>query len=275
MNKDVFIWNMTAYEARSGINAFRKELAEHVAAQQPLPLALFIGLLPLNPDNPREFANRGSFKIAGNKFENVSRNELRLSINDPTMKHYTIIIPPVWAGAISIAGNIIKITFEHPLRMVIPAIEDLGINRSEYQSIALIESDLRYVQTHLIDENSTDNEILETVVRVEYNPHAAQEIDEAGSDATKLRVFNSFQASCGGLFNPDDPGPGDPANPPAPATDWYVFRRRTDGLALIHEGTVLEGGQVGYDRIFGPRTNDECTNYVNTNCPDEICPRPL
>jgi hypothetical protein len=264
MTKDIFVWAMTAYEARTGLNAFRKEIKDHITSQQPLPLNLITGLLPINAENISSFLNRGPLKITGTTFQNIAASDLRLIIDDNVLKTYTIVIPENWRGTVTlpVTGNIIKIQFDPPIQMDVPRIEELGISRSEYQALDQIESDLRVVLSHLVDTNSPD---LETIVQVEYNPNAVRELPPYGAGATKLTVLDS-SGWCG--FG-QSTNPGSPQ--PTPASDWYVFRHAIDGAAVLHEGATMI---AGYQRLYGPDTYDGCSNWVNTNCPDEICPAP-
>jgi hypothetical protein len=273
VNKDIFIWAMTAYEARTGLIAFRKEISDHVNSKEPLPLDVIVNMLPIGAKNAQDFVDRGPLKITATQtdgvvqFENTAPDDLYLILNDLAMKEYTVTIPADWRGSVSVIGNIIKIQFDPPIQMDVPRIDELGISRSEYQALDRIESDLRVVLSHLVDVILSD---LETIIQVTYDPDAQGELPPDGNDVTKFRPFNASKFACG----QGPPDPNDPNNPDPDDDGYYVLRKRVGGQSYVQYGNSIVGGTVGFDVVYGPDTFGACNAWLNANCPDLICPPP-
>ncbi len=254
MSKDVFVWRMSAVDHRSAVLAFRQEIVEHHRAQSPFPISLITALLPIKSDQIDVLNDRGEFDIKGDRFTNAYSEETVVTIDDPTMKQYDIVIPETWKGEISVNGDDIKIIFDPQIELHVPRLSELGVGRSEFQLYASIEGDEKLTASRLIDKTDPSKE---TIIEVELENNAPS-IKRLTADATRLIAIDAASGSCGG---------GDPN-----ATDWYVYRRRSDGLGFVHEGTIIEGGDVGYEYRFGPSNKAACDNWLNQNCPDGPCP---
>lgn len=56
--------------------------------------------------------------------------------------------------------------------------------------------------------------------------------------------------------------------------NWYVLCDQQEHLTIVHQGTIVEGGQLQYRVIYGPDTEGNCRAWDNTNG-DAACGSPF
>jgi hypothetical protein len=247
--KDVFVWRMSAEIHRSAILAFRREIIDHYTAKTPFPIALISFLLPIKSDQLKELNDRGSFTIDGDNFSNSYSDETTVTVDDPTMKQFDVVVPEKWQGTISVKGKDIKIEFNPSIELRVPRLSELGIGRSQFQLYSSMEGDEKLISSRLVDK--VDN-TKETIIEVELEADAASN-QRLLEDATKLAVFDAAVLSCSSS-NPNDPV-------------WHVWRHQ-GGLCFV--GRIVTGSDPydipNYDHMFGPDTQRAADAWQEIHC---------
>ncbi len=243
MSNDTFTWTMTAFPHKSAIDALRLEIREARANGSAVPTGLILDLIPLSSAQAQQLAERAPFQFSGDKFESVG-DALRSEIYDPVLDVYYVSVPEVWNGSVTTnAEGSVEIVFETPIQLELPRLASLGISRSKFQRLTKVTGSPDRVVSELIDETNGATTLLD----VHLTPTA-----EPLAHGFTGKMLARASSPCEG---------GDEAN-------WNVYERRNSaGMCVVHEGDYIYGGEVAYDRKFGPDTKEACEQYARNNCP--------
>ena len=263
MAKDIYQWIMSAKSHEDSIRVFRQEVIESHTNQTPFPISLIFDLLPLQTNHAKDAIARGSFKINQDEFSNHVNDDLWMEFFDPVIEEYYVTIPASLEGTIKIKDDIVTIIFNVPLELEIPRISRLGIDRSAYQVLTSIQVSSVATISKFADVNDSDKE---TWILAEFGVTQKTNLalfdlhfvdDKTEHSGERLvnpllsLVDNENRSGCGP--DPDDPG-------------WYVHKRRSDNLCIVHYGTMIYGGSISYIIVYGPNTRTNCQDWVNINC---------
>jgi len=245
----VFKWQMDATAHKGAVRSLRDEITEAHRLQTPLPISIIFSLLPVTSEQVEVAKARGAFEFSGDDFRNEADSALDMEFSDPVMHTFTVTIPEVIAGQVDISDTSLKISFSPTLDMDIPRLAELGVDRSRYQALRQIEVTAGASVTVLYERTGDQRETwIVAVLERGFIPQI-----RGLSEARSLSVLRSSDP-CADLT-------GD---------DYYVFRR-TGGLCFVNKGTI-EGGQLAYEQRYGPATQAECREWVNTHCDEaETC----
>ena len=246
MNRDVFRWQMTAYQDKPSVDSLRLDIIEAYTKQQAFPVELILALLPLQTAQTADAAARGSFTFSGSKFANVVDDETWIEFEDPVLKTFSATVPAEWTGSVTVTGNDLRVEFDRPIELDIPRLAELGVDRSRFQQYQAAEVSPSLAISYL---RESIGEGRETWVEVELEPTALV----TRSAALEIQSSSVFRAS----NNCDTSNPNDP--------NWYVYQRQ-GGLCIVHHGTIVVGGQVAYVYKFGPATQAQCSAWADANC---------
>lgn len=250
MAEDIFIWPMSAETSKPSVDMLREEIiaAHQAQPQKPVPISLLFAFLPVESDEKDAAIARGNFVFSGDRWENRADEPLEVVFSDPVMKEYTIEFPAIFAGSVEVTGDKVNIVLDPPLAMEVPRLAELGVDRSKFQKLIRIDAAPDQSLTIL---READGAKRETWIQVRL-------IADAGVAAKAFLEVSGVQlmASSG-----DDSCGKDKDDP-----NWYVYQRRSDHLCFTHHGTIITGGQVAYDKRYGPATYDACIEWENKYC---------
>ncbi|MDO8770866.1 MAG: hypothetical protein Q7K57_19590 [Burkholderiaceae bacterium] len=239
---DTFTWSMSAIPHADSIGALRQDIQEAYLGDGKLAVGLVLDLLPINTPNAQEAIERGAFIFEKDRFSN-SGDALRIEIFDPVLDTYFLEIPELWAGGVSVNGDLVSLVFDTPLGLEIPKLAALGVGRSKFQTLERMSCDRARLLSELVDTVNGNRTNLD--VRLSLN---------AGPTALGLT---------GRLIGMSS----DPCKPNESDPNWYVYGRiNSPDMCIIHYGEVVYGGQMAYVRRFGPSTYDSCAAFARANC---------
>lgn len=248
MANDTYTWELTGFPHKSSVDALRTDIIFAHANQSPFPISIVVDLLPLQSDQLDEVARRGNFLISGDAFSNEADTELVVTLEDPAIETFFVTLPSIWSGRLHVAGDELEIVFDPALELEVPRLETLGVNRSKYQLVTSIACSPARAVTTLQDKISQG---AETLIDVLLDPDAEAAMSVRRAATSAMATIMSSKCTSG---EPDDP-------------NWYVYRRRNDGICIIHYGSIVYGANA-YDWRFGPATYDACVRHEQN---DPLC----
>lgn len=244
MAPDIFTWKMSAATDKNAVDSLRTRIIQAYLGKHPFPLAIIMQLLPLQTDQAGDAARRGSFTFTNGKFSNISDESLWIQFTDPVLKQFSATIPATWTGSISISGETLKISFDKPPLVQLPQLVQMGVGRSMYQNYLSLQVSPTMAISILQD---TVNTAKETEIQVSLVSGGTVSAQLHRASMAYLTVTD-VSGWCGG--NPND-------------NNWYVLKGN-DGLCIVHQGTVVEGGQIYYTVVYGPASKADCDKFWNT-----------
>jgi hypothetical protein len=123
------------------------------------------------------------------------------------------------------------------------------MDRSMYQRVQSIRIDAEVAVTRLVDELNGNKITLIAVhlvpgFRLLLGPEESSSPDAQGTAGLRYsRAAFDLGDICDDISGGDD--------------NWYVYRRRRDGICVVHQGSTIEGGDLAWERFFGPGTKEE------------------
>lgn len=266
--EDVFVWRFTAFDKKAEILDLRELLIEARENQTSIEITRLFDALPIStPQRPQAEA-RGEITVTGSEFTNISADELWMEFTDPAMGQFFVTVPPEFRADVPEPVDSITITFAEgaEIGFEVPKIEELGVKRSKFQLIREIEISDKFTITRTEDEGDPGKKseifvLFEQEIPVENIEDIAalffsgkQELDKDGNPVTYSAMLAEFAAlgvSC-------NFGVGD--------GQWYVLRRRNDGVCFVHDTNNIPNTEIRYQG-----SKDACEKYFDDNCPDTYC----
>lgn len=243
---DIFHWRMSAAQHKSAVDQLRREIILAHRHQTPLPVSLVVQLLPLRSEQLAEAAARGSFTFTDDTWSNEAMDELWMEFEDSVLQTFNTTIPRVWSGRVSINGEQLTIHFDSVLEIEIPRLSEMGVGRSSFQIMVSVDVDTDISLTILREVGQTGRD---TWIEAKLN-ESTMRMYAAPKEVTRYSAFDT-EDSCAQDEN---------------ERDWYVYRRLSAGLCFVHKGTIILGGEVAYERLFGPGTKAEADAFERQNC---------
>lgn len=244
MAPDTFTWKMSAASDKNSVDALRNKIIQAYSGKHPFPLVNIIQLLPLQTDQAGDVAARGSFTFTDGRFSNISTDTTWIQFTDPVLKQFSSTIPAKWSGSISVSGDTLKIGFDDPPLIQMPQLVKMGVGRSMYQKYLSLSVSPTFAIS-MMQDTADNNKLTEIQVSLTASHAVAAHIRRASAAYLMLTDFSDL---CGG--DPND-------------NNWYVLKGN-DGLCIVHHGTVVEGGQVYYVRVYGPASKADCDRFWAT-----------
>jgi hypothetical protein len=263
MTRDIFHWQMSAIMHKSAVMTLQTYIVDAYQSvpQGSVPIVLLFALLPLHCEQADEAIGRGSIQIIGQQWQNITDSDLLLDFADPVLKDFTSTLPAALKGTLNVEDSILKIYFDPAIPIEIERLAELGVNRSKYQLLTKMEVSSQRVISYLKDKYIEEKEVwIEALFEQDL-----QSLFSLSSEDS-IKTFSDTY-SCPPSQSPSpSPDPGGPSGPGPSDKNWYVFKRQNDGCCFLHDNPTYIYQALIYDRVYGPDTYQNCSNWANTNC---------
>ncbi|WP_417799198.1 hypothetical protein [Tenacibaculum sp.] len=207
--RNVFHWRMDASMHLDQVLACRKYIIESFEVSSSVSIEFLFQLMPLYYEDLSDVKERGDFELDNNNFQN-SGDAFNMELSDPAIGSYFLDVPEVISGKYT-KDNISEefiIEFDSKLELEIPEITELGINRSSFQLLEKVISNLDGTTTILKDTIDSSKFIW---IEASLTKGSSNLMGKMGSEG--IEKFSSFDSSN------IDCGNGDPNEP-----IWYAVQ---------------------------------------------------
>lgn len=201
--KNVFHWRMDASMHQDQVLACRKYIIESFVSSSNISIELLFQLMPLYYEDLSNVKERGDFELESDNFQN-SGDAFNIELSDPAIGSYFLDAPEVISGKYKkdANGEEFIVEFDSKLEIEIPEITELGINRSSFQLLEKVISNLDGTTTIMKDSIDSSKFIW---IEASLNKDSSNLVDRMGNEEIeKFSSFDSSSTDCSGV-DPDEP----------------------------------------------------------------------